>query len=106
MPASRSVIRRLLSAPADAAGGRIAIAGVAGVLLTAPLSLQESVAPHPLVSWLLTCCGAVLAVMCLRPSWTPRVIVTRGAVVVCIVFCAVSGILGISQTVGALQRSD
>jgi hypothetical protein len=106
MPASRSVIRRLLSAPADAAGSRIAIAGVAGILLTAPLSLQESVAPHPLVSWLLTCCGAVLAVICLRVSWTPRVIVARGAVIVCIVFCAVSGVLGISQTVAALQRSD
>lgn len=106
MPASRSVIRRLLMPPADATGRRIAIAGVAGILLTAPLSLQQSVAPHPLVSWLLTCCGAVLAVVCLRPSWTPPVIVARSAIVVCIVFCAVSGILGISQTVGALQRSD
>jgi hypothetical protein len=106
MPASRSVIWPLLRPPADATGRRIAIAGVAGILLTAPLSLQEAVAPHPLVSWLLTSCGAALAVLCLRPSWTPRVIVARGAIVVCVVFCAVSGALGISQTVSTLQRSD
>ena len=106
MPASRSVIWPLLRSPADATGRRIAIAGVAGILLTAPLSLQEAVAPHPLVSWLLTSCGAVLAVLCLRSSWTPRVIVARGAILVCVVFCAVSGILGISQTVSTLQRSD
>ena len=106
MPASRSVIRRLLRPPADAAGRRIAIAGVSGILLTAPLSLQQAVSPHPVVSWLLTSCGALLAVICLRPSWTPRVIVTSGAIVVCVVFCAVSAILGISQTVSALQQSD
>lgn len=106
MPASRSVISPLLRPPSDATGRRIAIAGVAGILLTAPLSLQEAVAPHPLVSWLLTSCGAVLAVLCLRPSWTPQVILARVAIVVCVVFCAVSGALGIGQTVSALQRSD
>jgi hypothetical protein len=69
MPGSRFLIRLLLTAPADPAARRIAIAGVAGILLTAPLSLQQAVAPYPWIIWLLTCVGVALAVTCLRNSW-------------------------------------
>jgi hypothetical protein len=106
MPAPRFAIRGLLAPPADAAGRRIAIAGVAGVLLTAPLSLQRAVAPYPVLSWLLTCCGAVLAVVSLKQSWSPRVTVARGALVLLAVFCGVSAVLGISQTVSSLRQTD
>lgn len=106
MPAPRFAIRGLLAPPGEAAGRRIAIAGVAGVLLTAPLSLQRAVAPYPVVSWMLTCSGAVLAIVSLRPSWSPRVTVTRGALILLVVFCAVSAVLGVSQTVSSLRQTD
>lgn len=103
---SRSAIRLLLSPPVSPAARRIAIAGVAGILLTAPLSLQQAVAPYPIVGWLLTVSGAVLAVVCLRTTWTPRVPVAQGAILACVVFCGVSCVLGISQTASALTKSD
>jgi hypothetical protein len=106
MPASRSALWKLLAPPAAPAARRLAIAGVAGILFTAPLSLQKAVAPYPALGWLMTCCGAVLAAVCLRPAWTPRVIVTRGAIFVCVIFCAVSAVVGISQTASALRQSD
>ena len=106
MPSPRFAVRSLLAPPTDGAGGRIAIAGIAGILLTAPLSMQQAVAPYPVLSWLLTGCGAVLAVASLRASWSPRAAVTRGALGLLVVFCAVSGVLGISQTVSSLRQSD
>src|SRR5580704_17121886 len=106
MPSPRFAVRSLLAPPADGAGRRIAIAGIAGMLLTAPLSMQQAVAPYPVLSWLLTGCGAVIAVASLRVSWSPRAAVTRGALGLLVVFCAVSGVLGISQTISSLRQSD
>jgi hypothetical protein len=92
--------------PVGGAGRRMAIAGVAGILISAPVSLQRAVAPHPLVGWLLTGAGVALALICLRPSWTPHVTVARVAIAVCVVFSAVTVVVGISQTVSALGETD
>jgi hypothetical protein len=92
--------------PVGAAGRRMAIAGVAGILISAPVSLQHAVAPHPLVGWLLTGAGTALALVCLRPSWTPHVTAAHAAVFVCVAFSAVTAVVGISQTVSALGQTD
>jgi hypothetical protein len=106
MPAPRSVLWRLLMPPNGAAGRRMAVAGVAGILMSAPVSLQRAVAPHPLIGWLLTGAGTAVALICLRQSWTPHVTVARVAVVVCVAFSAVTAVVAISQTAFALGQTD
>jgi hypothetical protein len=85
---------------------RLVMAGVAGLLLTAPISLQYSVAPHPALSWLLTLAGAALAAACLRESWVPPAAAARAAGAVCLVFCLVALALGIRQTIASETAPD
>jgi len=106
MPAPRLALRRLLTLPDEAAGRRLAIAGVAGILLSAPVSLEHALAHLPQVGWLLTAVGAVLAILCLRPAWIPQPLVTRMAIFVCVAFCAASTVVAGSLTVIALSQTE
>lgn len=106
MAASSSVLQRLLTPPPGAVGRRLVVAGVAGVLLSAPVSLEHLLTPYPLAGWSLTVAGAVLAILCLRPSWTPQVVVARLAILVCVTFCAATGVLAVSLTASALSQTD
>lgn len=99
-------LRRLLMPPDEPAGRRLAIAGVAGILLSAPVSLEHALTHVPQVGWLLTAVGAALAILCLRPEWIPRPSVARIAIFVCVPFCVASAIVGGSLTVIALSQTD
>lgn len=82
------------------------IGGVAGILLTAPLSLQQAIGPRPLLGWVLTLVGAALAVRCCYRSWTPSGRVTSAATIVCIIFAAATASVGVGQVVGAFGTPD
>ena len=82
------------------------LAGVAGILLTAPLSLQQAVAPRPAVGWVLTGLGAALAVGCVRSRWTPPQWATTASSLICVVFCIITVALGVSQTAAAVSLDD
>ncbi len=90
----------------DAQARRLVLAGVAGLLITAPLSFQQAIAPRPVVGWILTLVGAALAVACARGSWCPPGAVARAAAAVCLVFCAITLVLGIHQTAAAIGLTD
>ena len=96
----------LLAPIEDAHARRLVLAGVAGLLITAPLSLQQAIAPRPVVGWSLTLAGAALAVACARGSWCPPGSLARAAAAVCLVFCAVTLVLGIHQTAAAMGLTD
>jgi hypothetical protein len=102
----RGHLSRLLGPIGDPHARRLVIAGVAGLLITAPLSLQRAIGPRPVLGWLLTLAGAALAIGCARGSWTPRASVARAAALVCLVFCVVTAVLGMAQTVSGMARSD
>jgi len=106
MAAPSPVLQRLFTPPSEAAGRRLLVAGVAGVLLSAPVSLEHLLASYPAAGWLLTAAGAVLAILCLRPSWTPHVAVARLALLVCVTFCAATSVLTVSLTASALVQTD
>src|ERR1017187_10893691 len=78
----------------DAHARRVVRPGVAGLLITAPLSFQQALAARPVVGWMLTLAGAALAVGCARRSWCPPGPLARAATAVCLVFCAVTLVLG------------
>jgi hypothetical protein len=82
------------------------VAGVAGVLLTAPLSVQQLIAAAPLVGYVLTVAGAVLAVRCCRWAWKPSATVTWAATLVCVVFATATVTQGAGQVVTALRATD
>jgi hypothetical protein len=106
MAQRRRGVSALLAPIEDAHARRLVLAGVAGLLITAPLSFQQALAPHPAVGWSLTLIGAVLAVGCARRSWCPPASPARAAAAACLVFCAVTAVLGIHQTVAALGLTD
>jgi hypothetical protein len=106
MAERRRGVRGLLAPIEDAHARRLVLAGVAGLLITAPLSLQQAIAPRPVVGWLLTLIGAALAVACARGSWCPPGALARAAAAACLVFCAVTLVLGIHQTVAAMGLTD
>jgi hypothetical protein len=106
MAQRRRRVSALLAPIGSSQARRIVLAGVAGILLTAPLSLQQAVAPHPVIGWMLTLAGAVLAVCCARQSWVPSAAVARAASAVCLVFCAVTVVLVIGPTVSAMGSTD
>jgi hypothetical protein len=104
--APRSAVQRLLMPPDQPAGRRLAIAGVAGILLSAPVSLQHALASDPAVGWLLTVVGAALAMLCLVPTWTPHQMLTRVAIGICVAFFAASAAVGVALTVRALSMTQ
>ena len=106
MPHRRGLLTRLLAPFELPAARRLAVAGVAGILITAPLSLEQAISPRLGVGWALTLLGAALAIACCRSAWTPAVWLARSATVVCLVFCALTAALGVSQTVTSLAYSD
>jgi hypothetical protein len=99
-------VSALLAPVEDAHARRLVLAGVAGLLITAPLSFQQALAARPVVGWLLTLAGAALAVGCARRSWCPPGPLARAAAAVCLVFCAVTLVLGIHQTATALGLTN
>lgn len=99
-------IGRLVLSQHDAPSRRIALAGVAGILITASVSLQPILGVYPVASWLLTACGVGLVAACLSPSWSPPLMVARASVLVCLVFCCVTAALVVSTTTAALRMSD
>lgn len=82
------------------------VAGVAGILLTAPFSLQQAVLPRPLVGLVLTVVGAVLAVRCCDWSWNPSRRATWTATLMCVVFACVTAVEGIGLMIGMATTSD
>lgn len=106
MLVSPLALRRLLAPPNEAAGRRLAVAGVAGILLSAPVSLEHALAHVPQVGWLLTAVGAILAILCLRPAWIPQPLVARIAIFVCVAFCAASAVVAGSLTAIALSQTE
>jgi hypothetical protein len=106
MPERRGFMTRLLAPFELAAGRRLAVAGVAGIMLTAPLSLEQAITPRLAVGWVLTLLGAALAVACCRDAWTPPAWVARAATFICLVFCVATAALGVSQTIASLATDD
>jgi hypothetical protein len=102
----RVAILRWLAPSADPAARRILVAGVAGVLLTAPLSLQQYVVYALPVGYVLTAAGAVLAVWCCRRAWRPTATVTWIATLVCVLFATATVTQGVGQFASALRSTD
>jgi hypothetical protein len=100
------MIRRLLAAPSDAHDRRILVAGVGGILLTVQLSLQQAMATRPVIAVALDAAGALIAIGCLRTRWHPRPVIAMLAATVCLVFCAVTAVLGVSQLARSLAGSE
>jgi hypothetical protein len=103
---SRSRILRWLTPPADAAARRLVVAGVAGILLTAPLSMQRLVEHSLPAGYALTAAGAVLAVRCCMRAWRPSSRITVAATLVCVVFASVTVADGIGQVGSAIGQTD
>ena len=106
MAQGRRRVSALLAPVDDAHARRLVLAGVAGLLITAPLSFQQALAARPVVGWMLTLAGAALAVGCARQSWCPPGLFARAAAAVCLIFCAVTLVLGIHQTAAAIGLTD
>jgi hypothetical protein len=102
----RTAIMGWLSPPGDPAARRILLAGVGGILLTAPISIQLVVPVGLALGCVLTAVGAALAVCCCRWRWTPSAAVTWAAALVCLVFATATVTVGASQTATALRASD
>lgn len=100
------MVRALIAAPSDPHDRRILVAGVAGLLLTVQLSLQQAMAAGPVLAVALDCAGAVLAICCLRPRWCPRPAVAVAAATVCLVFSAVTAVIGLSQLARSLAAPE
>ncbi len=103
---SRSRILRWLTPPADPAARRLLVAAVAGIMLTAPLSMQQLVEHSLLAGYVLTAAGAVLAVRCCVRAWRPSPRITVAATLVCVVFASVTIADGIGQVGSALGQTD
>jgi Glycosyltransferase family 87 len=103
---SRSRLLRWLAPSADPAARRLVVAGVAGILLTAPLSLQQLIRPIPLLGYLLTAAGAALALHCCLRAWKPSSRLAWVATFVCLVFAAVTIADGVGQAATALGGTD
>lgn len=97
---------RHLQALAEPAIRRIVMAGAAGVLLTAPLSVQQVMPLATLPACLLTVAGGWLAMRSCSRGWTPSPAATLAAVVVCVVFAAATLVEGTGQVVSALRQTD
>jgi hypothetical protein len=106
MPERRGFMTRLLAPFELAAGRRLAVAGVAGIMLTAPLSLEQAINPRLAVGWVLTLLGAALAIACCLDAWTPPAWLARAATFICLVFCVATAALGVSQTIASLATDD
>lgn len=82
------------------------MAGIAGILLTAPLSLQRLVGPIPQLGYALTAGGAALALRCCLWAWRPSSTVTVVATFVCMVFATVTVVVGAGQVATGLGATD
>jgi hypothetical protein len=102
----RAGILHWLAPSADHAGRRVVVAGVAGVLLTAPLSLQQYIVYAQPLGYVLTAAGAVLAVSCCRRAWQPTATVTWMATLICVLFAAATITEGVGELAGSLRTSD
>jgi hypothetical protein len=102
----RTGILRWLAPSADPAARRVVVAGVAGVLLTAPLSLQQYIVYSLPAGYALTAAGAVLAVWCCSRAWQPTITVTWIATLICVLFATATVTQGIGQFASALRSTD
>jgi hypothetical protein len=102
----RTAVIGWLSPPEDPAERRILLAGVAGILLTAPISIQLLVPVGPALGCVLTVAGAALAVRCCLWKWTPSTAVTWAAALACLLFAVATVAAGASQAATALGASD
>ncbi len=92
--------------PDNPAVRRLIIAGAAGILLTAPLSVSQLIRVSPLVACLLTAAGGVLGVRCCSWAWKPSSAATLAATLGCMVFATATLTEGISQVSSALEQTD
>ncbi len=102
----RTRLIRWLAPSSDASVRRLVVAGVAGVLLTAPLSIQPLVAAVQPLGYALAALGALLAICCCRRAWTPSRGLTWLATIVCVGFATATITQGIGQVSTGLRSTD